>query len=393
MEKSEKSSLMEALLGDGSEILTKNQRGLLTGIMMREEMIARMSIDRIVELGESLDVATPTGAPLIFAAAEQAFHEARGTASESPDTTIAKPDPNGPCFRILRAILKAGCDSGVTFRNSATGSILSPVSLFAEAGMSEVVNLFLECKYDPMAGARKHRTASFKWPLELAVSNGHSDMVSTILLSCPHVEIGIDSRLLCAAAGGGHDDILRMLLGSPGAKAVVDAPHPDPAKHTTPLMAACAAGSATCTRLLLAAGADPCLELPLPAGAAGDSHARGVPRTPMQAALALGGASDGLLPLLVTAGAPAPDAEAVEEARRLAAQRASAASASTEARRGPSPQAPSLSECANCGAASAPGGKPLLRCGACKGEVYCSRECQAHAWRAVHRDRCGKVTV
>ena len=47
-----------------------------------------------------------------------------------------------------------------------------------------------------------------------------------------------------------------------------------------------------------------------------------------------------------------------------------------------------LHKCAVCGAKSSPGGS-LSKCGKCKGEYYCSRECQASAW-PEHKKVCSK---
>ena len=47
--------------------------------------------------------------------------------------------------------------------------------------------------------------------------------------------------------------------------------------------------------------------------------------------------------------------------------------------------------CEICGEKSAEGGKPLLKCGACKVVSYCSKDCQKTDWKRVHKRVCPEL--
>jgi hypothetical protein len=57
----------------------------------------------------------------------------------------------------------------------------------------------------------------------------------------------------------------------------------------------------------------------------------------------------------------------------------------------PAAAAADAPQCVACGkrAAAAPGGRPLMRCGGCRGpERWCSTECQRESWLGGHREVC-----
>ena len=397
-------------LAPGTEHLTKFQRGLLVAVMMSEEMLFQICLDKLTQSQGTLDFPTSEGgAPLIFAAAETAFHEFRGTSSSDPDKVVNNPQESGPALRILEKLLVAGASPNVCFTNPANGAVMLPVGLFVEHGIAPVVKLFLKHGYDVMAGVAQHKSRSFLLPLQVAIqSGGGTHEVLPLLVSSPTCDLSVDPRPLWTAAWVGNEDALCMLLAEPKCKAVINAPHPDAAVRQTPLMAAAAQGNVGCARMLIGAGAD--VQLVLPASVDDsdgcvDLTSGGPPRSCMDWAL-VGGGQQPMIDLLVKHGAQRPSESVLEAARDGAyAQwmpdyygfggsgiesdphgsghggethpaKASAGSSSSQ-------------RCAACSTV-AEEGKRLLRCSSCRRVHYCDAACQRSHW-PVHKAACSSA--
>ncbi len=136
----------------------------------------------------------------------------------------------------VRDCLNAGANPNLRFSDSSKKRT-SPLIYLAKRGDGAIVELLLN------AGGNEHVYAAL---LE-AATNGHAEIVATLLAAGQNPSVLIDSRVMGNAARNGHVDVVRALL-SAGA---------DPLVATGAIGAAAELGHTRVVTLLLNAGVDP----------------------------------------------------------------------------------------------------------------------------------------
>ena len=382
--------------------LTAAQAALFFAIIYNREHVVKA----LLAAGVSGDF-NANGSCALWAAVEEATNESlEGFREALPDVMQwtrevmlrlrihqrSKPPTNGPAWRILGALLAAGCPGGLSYRrvSAKTGAISSIFVFPVQLGALQVVKALLAAGGDPDALASEadpaptRRPEGVETPLEVAASWGHLDVLQELLRA--GAKAGRSPRALASAAREGFVDIVEALLAAPGGRDILEQECVQPVAFNgmTPLMAAALGQQPAAVDVLLAAGANAKhagQAAVLAAQAGGDLDNPRLRATPMACAI-FGGASPDVIDALVAAGATRPvlrtsgsggvtyqgstgrpigDADAGASHYRLA--------------------------CDACGKQPTRDGPPLMLCGRCKVRRYCSVACQRAAWKD-HKDEC-----